>query len=102
MGAVGTPQNGENARLSVDFELPFFAPFAKGNYYVLYVEEGEKQYEMTVVGEPCRMLLWVLTREEKADPAKVQKALKIAQDQGFNTSKAIYRDCNKLETAVFE
>jgi len=92
--AVGTPENGDPARLSVDFDIPFkFAvPFAKGNYYVLYVEEGETQYELSVVGEPCRLLLWVLTREENPDPAKVQRALKVAQDQGFNTDKAVYRD----------
>merc|ERR1711920_25834 len=93
--ATAYAQNGNNATLSVDFDLKsFFSVFAKGNYYVLYLEEGEKQYETVVVGEPCRSLLWVLTRSEKADPAKVQAAVKLAEAQGYDTSKAIYRNTN--------
>merc|ERR1711937_855917 len=94
--ATAYAQNGNNATLSVDFDLKsFFSVFAKGNYYVLYLEEGEKQYETVIVGEPCRSLLWVLTRQEKVDPAKVQAAVKLAEAQGYDTSNAIYRntDC---------
>jgi len=96
--ATAYAQNGNNATLSVDFDLKnFFSVFAKGNYYVLYLEEGEKQYETVMVGEPCRSLLWILTRSEKVDPAKVQAAIKLAESQGYDTSSAIYRnpDCSQ-------
>ena len=101
--ATAYAQNGNNATLSVDFELNnWFSVFAKGNYYVLYLEEGkneetgEPQYQTVVVGEPCKDLLWILTRKEKVDPLVVANAVKLAEDQGYNTKKLIYRntDCS--------
>merc|ERR1712151_1242670 len=80
--AIGEPQNtwGSGA-FTVKFNVPFFAPFAHGNYWVLWQSEDKN---MVVVGEPCRYLMWVLSRTESPDENDVNKAWAFARDNGYD------------------
>lgn len=69
-------------KLSVTF-VPWL-PFAKGDYWVLYVD---KEYSLAVVGEPKGRTGWVLARSPKISAATYDKALKVLQQNGYDTSK---------------
>merc|ERR1711972_730514 len=94
--AVGTPQ-GPTGAFTVKFEVPFFVPFAQGNYWVLWQSEDK---QLTIVGEPCRFLMWVLSRTETPDEKDVQAAIDYANNSlGYNLKAGgdtlIRRDCSK-------
>lgn len=61
-------------------------PAVWGDYWIMKLE-GD--YEYSLVGTPNREYLWVLSREKRADPAKVEQLLDYAQTQGFEVSKVI-------------
>lgn len=69
-------------RLSVNF-VPWL-PFARGDYWVLYVDAG---YSFAVVGEPSGKTGWVLARTAELAPAKWQKALSVLAAAGYDSSK---------------
>lgn len=69
-------------KLSVTF-VPWL-PFAKGDYWVLYVD---KNYSLAVVGEPKGKTGWVLARTPKISKSAYAKALKILEQNGYDTSK---------------
>jgi apolipoprotein D and lipocalin family protein len=70
-----------NARLKVSFFWPFY-----GDYWIL--ELGD-QYEYSVVGEPGRKYLWILSRSPQMDEKLYQTLLGKIAAQGFDTSKLI-------------
>lgn len=57
-----------------------------GDYWIMRLEGG---YEYSLVGTPDRKYLWVLTREEQADPERVQALLDYAGTQGFAVENVI-------------
>ena len=59
-------------------------PFAKGDYWVLYVDAG---YSFAVVGEPSGKTGWVLSRGPALAPAKWDKALSVLASMGYDTTK---------------
>lgn len=69
-------------KLSVTF-VPWL-PFAKGDYWVLYVD---KNYSLAVVGEPKGKTGWVLARSPKISKGAYAKALKVLEQNGYDTSK---------------
>lgn len=69
-------------KLSVTF-VPWL-PFAKGDYWVLYVDAG---YSVAVVGEPKGKTGWILARDKKISEAKLNAALKALKQNGYDTSK---------------
>ena len=83
--AVGraTPVSGRPGRLQVTFlpGLLRWIPFAKGDYWVLKVDEA---YTVALVGSPDRKYLWLLAREPHIDPATESAYLDEATRQGFD------------------
>jgi len=63
-----------------------FLPFVWANYTVIKVDED---YRYALVGEPGRKYLWVLCREKSLADETYQSLLKLAQEEGFDTSKMI-------------
>lgn len=72
-----------NARLKVTF----FWPFA-GDYWIIDLGPN---YEYTVVSEPQRRYLWILSRRPAMEMQTFGDILRRLRGQGFDTSKLIYR-----------
>ncbi len=72
-------------------KVRFFWPFS-GKYWILALDE---QYQWALVGDDSRKYLWILSRTLELDPLVVDKLLKQAADQGFDTSKVEFtqHDC---------
>ncbi len=69
-------------RLTVNF-VPWL-PFAKGDYWVLYVDAA---YSVAVVGEPSGKTGWILARGPELSAAKFDKAISVMQGMGYDTSQ---------------
>jgi len=76
------------AKLQVRFapEWTSWLPGVWGDYWIIKLE-GDYQYSL--VGTPDREYLWVLSRDKKADPAKVDALLTHARTLGFDVDKMI-------------
>jgi len=72
-------------KLTVTF-VPWL-PFARGDYWVLHVEPD---YSMAVVGEPKGKTGWILARGKSLSPAKTDRAMKVLEKNGYDTTK-LYR-----------
>ena len=68
-----------NAKLKVSFFFPFSA-----NYWIL--ELGD-EYEYSVVGEPSRRYLWILSRTPQMDAAVYDGLLERLKQKGFDPSR---------------
>jgi apolipoprotein D and lipocalin family protein len=68
-----------NAKLKVTFFWPFF-----GNYWVL---ELGPQYEYSVVGEPGRKYLWILSRTPRISDEQFQAITSRLAAKGYDASK---------------
>lgn len=66
-------------------KVRFFWPFS-GNYWII---DLGKDYEYSVVGEPDRKYLWILSRTPQLDPEVYQGILKRLTDQGYDPSKLL-------------
>lgn len=79
------------SRLEVRFapEWTSWLPMVWGDYWIIRLE-GDYQYSL--VGTPDRENLWVLSREEKADPATVKELLDYAGTLGFPVENVISQD----------
>lgn len=80
---------GNNAKLEVTF-LPRglrWIPFAKGDYWILRLDEG---YRTALVGEPGRKYLWLLHREPRMDPATRGEWLEFARTLGYDLGDVIF------------
>lgn len=83
--AVGTARvvdPATNAKLKVTFFWPF-----RGDFWIL---ELGKEYEYTVVGEPGRRYLWILSRTPEMDAAKLAGVLSRLPALGFDTGRLIF------------
>lgn len=101
--ATGTasPQvPGKTDKLWVVFDNWFsrlFPGVAKGDYWVLYIDDG---YKTAVVGNPDRTYLWLLSRTPTVSDATKADLLSKAQQQGYDTTKLIWRvDDSKIGKA---
>ena len=61
-------------------------PFTHGDYWILYTDYDT----VSVVGSPNHEYLWVLARTKSLNQDVLAKAVLIAQDHGFDTSKLIF------------
>ncbi|MEN5030349.1 MULTISPECIES: lipocalin family protein [unclassified Pseudomonas] len=92
--ATGTasPQvQGKTDKLWVVFDNWFsnlFPGVAKGDYWVLYVSPD---YKVALVGSPNRKFLWLLSRTPQVPDAVRNDLLMRAQQQGYDTTKLIWR-----------
>jgi apolipoprotein D and lipocalin family protein len=76
------------AELEVTF-LPQYLhwlPFGYGDYWVLYTDYTG----YALVGSPDHKYLWILSRSEKLDKAKINQLLAIAESQGFDVKKLLF------------
>jgi apolipoprotein D and lipocalin family protein len=80
-----------NARLKVTFFWPF-----EGDYWI--IELGEK-YEYSVVSDPRRQYLWILSRTPSMDEGQYQSILKSVQDMGYDPAKLTRTAQLQAETA---
>lgn len=76
------------ARLEVRFAPGWMSwlPMVWGDYWILRLEEG---YRYSLVGTPDRKYLWVLSRDKRADPAKVDALLEYAGTLGFDVNAVV-------------
>lgn len=78
-----------NARLEVTF-LPRglrWIPFAKGDYWILRLDDG---YTTALVGEPGRKYLWLLHRSPQMDFATKNEWLEFARMRGYDLDDVIF------------
>lgn len=76
------------SRLEVRFAPDWVSwlPMVWGDYWIIRLE-GD--YEYSLVGTRDRKYLWVLTRDEQADPNRVQALLDYAGTLGFKVEEVI-------------
>ncbi|MBD8119618.1 lipocalin family protein [Pseudomonas lutea] len=92
--ATGTasPQvQGKTDKLWVVFDNWFsnlFPGLTKGEYWVLYVSPD---YKVALVGSPNRKFLWLLSRTAHVPQSVRNDLLMKAQQQGYDTTKLIWR-----------
>jgi apolipoprotein D and lipocalin family protein len=89
--AVGQarPVDATNAKLEVTF-LPRglrWIPFAKGDYWILRLDEA---YTTALVGEPGRKYLWLLHREPHLDAMVRDEWLEFARMRGYGLDDLIF------------
>ena len=60
----------------------------KGNYWVLYVDEG---YQTALVGNPDRRYLWILSRTPTLPAVERESLLAKARQQGYDTTRLVWR-----------
>ncbi len=61
---------------------------AKGDYWVLYVDDD---YQTALVGNPNREYLWLLSRKPVVPDATRMKLLGLAHERGYQTDELIWR-----------
>lgn len=93
-GVAEAQEPGKTDKLWVQFDNWFsrIAPgITKGQYWVLY---HDPDYQFALVGHPNREYLWVLSRVPRINGARREKLLEIAKQQGYDTSKLIWRQAD--------
>lgn len=75
-------------RLEVRFApaILSFLPQVWGDYWVIKLDE---RYQLSVVSEPKREYLWILSRTPRVDPAAYQALLDELAGRGFDVSKLV-------------
>ena len=90
---TATPQvPGKTDKLWVVFDNWFsrlLPGVAKGDYWVLDIGDG---YKTAVVGNPDRKYLWLLSRTPTVSESVKQDMLSKARQQGYDTSRLIWRE----------
>lgn len=96
--ATGTasPQvPGKTDKLWVEFDNWFsrlLPGLTKGHYWVLYLGDD---YKTALVGSPNRKYLWLLSRTPTVPDAVRQQLLAKAQQQGYDTTRLIWRTADQ-------
>ena len=86
-GIAEAQQPGSTDKLWVRFDN-WFSRLTKGEYWVLY---HDKDYRVALVGHPNREYLWLLSRTPAVTDQQREQLLTIAREQGYDTSKLIWR-----------
>lgn len=79
-------------------KVSFFGPFYSG-YNVIALDEN---YKYALIAGKNLDYLWILSREKKIPEDIKQKYLKIATDVGYDTSKMIWVNQDKISPYVTE
>ncbi len=90
-GTASPQVPGKTDKLWVVFDNWFsrMAPsLAKGDYWVLDVDDS---YQHALVGSPSRKYLWLLSRTPQVSTAVRERMLAKARQQGYDTSRLIWR-----------
>jgi apolipoprotein D and lipocalin family protein len=80
-GTAKVVYSSNNAKLKVTFFWPFY-----GNYWI--IDLGER-YEYSVVGEPSRNYLWILSRTPSMDDSTYQDILRRLPASGYDPRKLV-------------
>lgn len=91
-GTASAQVPGQTDKLWVVFDNWFsrlLPSVAKGDYWILHVSEG---YKTAVVGNPDRKYLWLLSRTPTVSESVKQEMLGKARQQGYDTSRLIWRE----------
>lgn len=89
---------GRTDKLWVRFDNTFsriFPGLAKGNYWVLYVDDD---YQTALVGNPNREYLWLLSRKPAVPDATRTRLLELAHQRGYQTDDLIWRVPDRATT----
>ena len=65
---------------------------AKGDYWVLYVSDD---YKTAIVGSPSRRYMWLLSRTPTVSADTREDLLSRARQQGYDTTRLIWRTTDK-------
>ena len=65
-----------------------FADLARGDYWVLYLDDD---YRVALVGNPDRQYLWLLSRTPQVSAKTQAQLLSIARERGYATEGLIWR-----------
>ena len=87
-GSANFVESASIGKLEVTF-LPKWLrwlPFTHGDYWILYTNYDT----ISVVGSPNHEYLWILSRTKDLNQEVLEKALTLAKQQGFDTSKLIF------------
>ena len=89
---TATPQvPGKTDKLWVEFDnwvSTLLPGVTKGDYWVLYLGDN---YSTALVGNPDRRYLWLLSRKPTIDQQTRDELLSKAQQQGYDTTRLIWR-----------
>jgi apolipoprotein D and lipocalin family protein len=86
-GVGRIPDPAAPARLRVAF-----GPLARGDYHVLYVDDG---YLHAVVGEPSRRFGWILSRRPTVDDATWKRLVDVLARQGYDLDRLVRLDLGR-------
>ena len=81
--AFAVPNSEKRDKLKV-----YFTKWFGGSYWIL---DLDKDYQWAVVGEPCRRMAWVLSRNEKVPPHEVVKRIDLLKKKGYDVGDIILR-----------
>lgn len=78
----------DTAKLEVRFAPKWtsWLPMVWGSYWII---KTEGEYDYSLVGTPDRQYLWVLSRDKKADPRRVDALLEYARSLGFPIEEVV-------------
>ncbi len=85
---------GETDKLWVVFDNWFskIAPgLTKGDYWIIDLDSG---YNQVIVGTPDRKFLWLMSRTPDVSESVKEQMVSRAQQQGFDTSRLIWRSAD--------
>jgi apolipoprotein D and lipocalin family protein len=80
-GVAMMPNMSKPGELKVTFFWPFY-----GNYFVIELDE---EYRWTMVGDPSRDYLWILSREQSIPDSVYNQYLSNAKSKGFDVDKLV-------------
>ncbi|HNT52662.1 MAG TPA: lipocalin family protein [Candidatus Syntrophosphaera sp.] len=81
--ATAYPVDKTNAKLKVSFFWPF-----KGDYWIVKLDR--KNYSYTVVSDPGRDYLWILTRQMAIDKKTYEEITDFLRDNGWDLSRLVF------------
>ena len=87
-GAAKIVDKTSNAKLKVRFAPSFLSAFGFvwGDYWVI---DLGKNYEYSVIGDPDRKYLWILSREPSIGDSAYREIIRRIEEQGFDPAKLI-------------
>lgn len=84
-GTAKIADRATNAKLKVAFFWPFY-----GNYWIIDLgPEDKPDYEYSVVGEPSREYLWILSRSPSLPDSLYEKLLRGIASHGYDPQKLV-------------
>ena len=84
-GFANTVSGSNNAKLKVQF-APRFVPFAKGDYWILHLEND---YSAALVGDPDGKYLWILARTPSLEDGTLAKIKTRADALGYSSAQLV-------------